>query len=62
VRAIVGAIPAVIVILVGALVVLPALFLSQERQGYALLVWKGVVELVSVLVGTHGGGPGEPGM
>jgi hypothetical protein len=60
-RAIVGAIPATIVILVGALVILPALFLSKERQNYALRVWKGVVELVSVLVGAHGRGIGGPG-
>jgi hypothetical protein len=50
-RAIIGAIPATIVVVVGALIILLALFLPEDRQDYALRAWGGVVDLVSVLVG-----------
>lgn len=60
-RAVVGAVPATIVVIVGALIILVALFLPKDRRKYALKAWSGVVELVSVLVGTQAGASRDEG-
>lgn len=52
-RVIAGVIPATIVVTVGALIILLALFLPKERQRYALQVWAGVIDLVPMLVGVQ---------